>query len=66
MLTIYLIDVFKCKETPKNGITLTIIVKDPTKMDAYTTDQEKYQLTVRQTNKWEIISDYYVGFLRGL
>lgn len=41
-------------------------MKNPNEMVAYTTDREKYQLTLRITDKWELVADYYPGFLRGL
>ena len=28
-------------------------------------EQEKYSLTIRNSTKWELNADYYVGFLRG-
>jgi hexosaminidase len=35
-------------------------------MIAEQTDQEKYQLTIRTTDNWELLADCHVGFLRGL
>jgi len=35
-------------------------------MVATNVTQEKYSLIVRESNKWELNADYYVGFLRGL
>lgn len=35
-------------------------------MVAEQTGHENYQLTIRANQKWELVADYYVGFLRGL
>jgi hypothetical protein len=48
-----------------SNITLVITVANTEQMIATNVTQEKYTLIVRESNKWEILSDYYVGFLRG-
>lgn len=67
-LDIYIGRVFGCHQPYNggNGFVLTIKVRDPTRMVAERVEDEKYELTIRQTQQWELIADYYVGFLRGL
>ena len=47
-------------------ITLSITVKDSSQMVATSTKHEKYSLILRDSKKWSLDADYYVGFLRGL
>jgi hypothetical protein len=44
---------------------MTIAVKDSSQTIATAVKHEKYQLTLRDSLKWDIQADYYVGFLRG-
>lgn len=57
---------FKCKELKPGTTRLNIVVKNANQMVAEQTGHENYQLTIRANEKWELIADYYVGFLRGL
>lgn len=73
-LDIYIARVFGCPaakyaeehETFGNRIVLNIVVRNSIQMVAEKTEHEKYQLTIRESLQWEIIADYYPGFLRGL
>lgn len=65
IINTYLIDVFSCEKVDPGNITLTIAVKDPNQMIALKASQEKYQITLRTNNNWNLVADYYVGFLRG-
>ena len=62
----YLQAVFKCSEKTEKTVTMTIVVLDDKVLVPTQTKHENYSLIIRTTNKWELVSDYYPGFLRGL
>ena len=43
-----------------------IVVRNTSQMVAQSIEHEEYSLTIRQTNSWDLIANYYVGFMRGL
>ena len=45
---------------------MNIVVKNANQMVPEQTSHEAYQLTIRTTEKWEIVADYYPGFLRAM
>ena len=66
ILKLYLIEIFQCTNLKPGNLTLNIVVKNANQFIAEQTVHEAYQLTIRANEKWELIADYYVGFLRGL
>lgn len=66
MINMYLIEVFKCSSTPQGNITMVVAVRNTSVMVAHKPEEEKYQLTLRTNGHWELVAQYYVGFLRGL
>lgn len=66
----YLVNVFKSeKELKKRSsgqqITMNIVVKSSSIVTPELVEHEKYQITIRQNEKWELIADYFPGFVRG-
>jgi hypothetical protein len=47
IVTLYMIQVFKCSQQPKANITLNIVVKNTDQMIATNVSQEKYSLILR-------------------
>lgn len=66
ILKLYLIEVFQCTELKPGAVQLNIVVKNSNQMIAEQVAHEAYSLTIRATDKWDLIADYYVGFLRGI
>jgi hypothetical protein len=66
MLNIYLIDVFHCTSIKPGVVILSIVVRNASQMIAEKKEHESYQITIRESDRWELIADCYVGFLRGL
>lgn len=66
MLNTYLLEVFKCKTIKNGSLVMHIVVKNPNQMVAEQQGHEKYSLTLRVYRRWELVADYYVGFLRAL
>lgn len=58
-------NVFKCPQKISGYYSLTITVRSANYSIATEVQQEAYSLITRQTVRWELTADYYVGFLRG-
>jgi hypothetical protein len=44
---------------------MNIVIKSNSILTPELEEHEKYQLTIRQNEKWELIADYFPGFVRG-
>ncbi len=64
IISIYLIEVFKCQSRSPGKATLAISVTNKNQFLATDLKHEKYTLTLPSSNKWTLKADYYVGFLR--
>ena len=65
IISIYLIEVFKCASRSPGKATLAIEVRNKNQFIATDLKHEKYTLNIPNQKSWTLKADYYVGFLRG-
>ena len=66
IITLYLLNVFKCSSSAKGNYTLTVQVANAGQLVATDKKHEKYTLEINNSSLWTLKADYYVGFLRGI
>jgi len=66
MINYYLVQVFGCSKTDPGTLVLTVVVRNIDQFIATDLKHEKYELLLSGNKKWQLNSDYYAGFLRGL
>lgn len=66
IITHYQTNIFKCQTISNGTIQFIISVTNANKYISESVADEQYQLNIRVTDKWELITKTYVGFLRGL
>lgn len=55
---------FGCQSTDPGKVTLTITVPNKGQLIATDLKHEKYKLNLAPNDKWTLMADYYVGFVR--
>lgn len=66
LLNLYLVDVFGCTKLEPGKLVMNIVVKSGDQFIATDLKHEKYSISLKDTKKWLLSADYFVGFLRGL
>lgn len=64
IIKLYQVEVFKCKVIKEGDIIVNVVVRSTNQFVATAVEQEKYTINIVNPSRWEIVSDYYPGFLR--
>lgn len=66
MINHYQKNIFKCNSISSGKVKFLIVVRNASHLFAEKAGDEKYSLNIRDSDTWELTSQTYVGFLRGL